>query len=195
MAIDCSQFHLINVIDTCAIWNVLSSQRLISAARAAKCHFSVTTFVYYEALHKPRTALTKEDAELQNRLRSERETGFFGDCSLDIRDLQEIDILESRTRVGKGELSSIAFAKKAGLAFMTDDQKARKLARNEIGRVQTTPHLFGWLFFIGQLSDSDKDSVINEHEKYDGPLRPHFETMYSEALRCRLIARSSALAR
>ncbi|MCI0541618.1 MAG: hypothetical protein L0Z50_40990 [Verrucomicrobiales bacterium] len=190
MAIDCSQFHLVNVIDTCAIWNVLSSQRLISAAKAAKCHFSATTFVYYEALHKPRTAATKEDVELQKCLQKEREAGLFGNCSLDISDLQEIDILERRIRVGKGELSSIAFAKKAGLAFMTDDQKARKLGSGVIGssRVQTTPHLCGWLFFIGKLSDSDKSIVIHEHERYGGPLRTHFETMYNEALRCRLMA-------
>lgn len=191
MAIDCSQFHLVNVIDTCAIWNVLSSQRLISAAKAAKCHFSATAFVYYEALHKPRTAPTKEDIELQNRLRKERGADFFGDCSLDIRDLQEIDILERRMRVGKGELSSIAFAKKAGLAFMTDDQKARRLGSGvmKASHVQTTPHLFGWLFFVGQLSDSDKNGVIDEHQKYGGSLRPYFEAMYNEALRCRLMAR------
>lgn len=191
MAIDCSHFHLINVIDTCAIWNVLSSQRLIRAAKAAKCHFSATTFVYYEALLKPRTAPTKEDIELQNRLRKERASGFFGDCSLDIRDLQEIDILERRMRVGKGELSSIAFAKKAGLAFMTDDQKARKLGSGVIGssRVQTTPHLFGWLFFVGQLNDTDKSAVIDEHVRYGGPLRPYLEDMYNEALRFRLMSR------
>ena len=148
MAIDCSQFHLVNVIDTCAIWNVLSSKCLATAAKLARCHFSATRFVYYEALYKPRKAPTNEDVELQDRLRRERATGFFGDCSLDIGDLQEVDILEKRMRVGKGELSSIAFAKKARLAFMTDDQKARRLASAVVGssRVQTTPHLFGWLF-------------------------------------------------
>lgn len=191
MAIDCSRFHLINVIDTCAIWNVLSSQRLIAAAKAAKCNFSVTTFVFYEALQKPRTAPTREDIELQSRLRKERAAGFFYDCSLDIGDLQQVDILEKRMRVGKGELSSLAFAKKAGLAFMTDDQRARRLGSGVIGdnRVQTTPHLFGWLLFVDRLNDSDKIDVIKEHERFGGPLRPYFETMYQEALRCRLMAR------
>lgn len=191
MAIDCSQFQLVNVIDTCAIWNVLSSRRLINAAKAARCHFSATNFVYYEALHKPRTAPTKDDNELQDRLRRERHSGFFGNCALDISDLQEIDIMERRMRIGKGELSSIAFAKKAGLAFMTDDQKARKLGGTIIGnkQVQTTPHLFGWLFFVGQLRDTDKNNIIDEHERYGGPLRPYFETMYREALRCRLMTR------
>lgn len=191
MAIDCSRFSLINVIDTCAIWNVLSSRRLMGAAKDAKCHFSATMFVYYEALHKPRRAPTKEDIELQDRLRRERETGFFGNCSLNIADLQEVDILESRMRLGKGELSSIAFAKKARLTFMTDDQKARKLGSVVIGNnyVQTTPHLFGWLFFGGHLSDVDKNDVIQEHENYGGPLRRYFEEMYNEALRCRLMAR------
>lgn len=191
MAIDCSQFQRVNVIDTCAIWNVLSSRRLTNAAKAAKCHFSATSFVYYEALHKLRKAPTKEDGELQDRLRRERASGFFGYCALDIRDLQDVDILERRMRIGKGELSSIAFAKKAGLAFMTDDQKARKLGSAVIGskRVQTTPHLFGWLLFVGQLNDSDKNDVIGEHGRFDRPLKPYFELMYDEALRYRLMTR------
>ena len=191
MAIDCSQFTLIGVIDTCAIWNVLSSRKLTIASKSAKCHFSATTFVYYEALHKPRKSLTRKDEELQRRLRAERLSGFFGDCSLDIRDLQDVDILDRRMKVGKGELSSIAFAKKAGLTFMTDDQKARRLGGGVIGadKVQTTPHLFGWLLFTGLLSDEDKSSVIDEHESFGRPLRPYFETMYTEALRIKLMSR------
>jgi len=35
MAIDPSKFHLVNVMDTCAVWNVLSSARLYSAAKEA----------------------------------------------------------------------------------------------------------------------------------------------------------------
>lgn len=190
MAIDCSRFTLTNVIDTCAIWNVLSSRKLTAAAKEAKCHFPATAFVYYEALHKPRSKLTDEDTELQGRLSRERASGLFGDCSLEIADLQEVDILDSRMRLGKGELSSIAFAKKARLAFMTDDQKARRLSRGVIGndRVQTTPHLFGWLIYCGRLSDGDKRDVISEHETHNRPLTRYFEEMYNEALRCRSMA-------
>jgi len=192
MEIDVSKFIKTNVIDTCAIWHVLSSRRLVSATKSARCHFAATAFVYYEALHKPRKAPTKKDLELQDILRRERASGLFGDCSLDISDLQDIGVLDNRMRLGKGELASIVFAKKAGLAFMTDDQKARKLGWTVIDRdrIQTTPHLFGWLFFSGELTDSDKDFVITEHEEYGGQLRTYFEATYHEALRCRLMART-----
>ncbi len=192
MEIDVSKFIKTNVIDTCAIWHVLSSRRLVSATKGARCQFAATAFVYYEALHKPRKTSTKKDLELQDRLRGERASGWFGDCSLDISDLQDIVVLDKRMRLGKGELSSIAFAKKAGLAFMTDDQKARELGRLVIARdrIQTTPHLFGWLIFFGELTDSDKEPVIAEHEEYGGQLRPYLEATYREALRIRLMART-----
>ncbi len=192
MEIDVSKFMKTNVIDTCAIWHVLSSKRLVSATKGARCQFAATAFVYYEALHKPRKAPKKTDLDLQNRLRSERESGWFGDCSLDISDLQDVGILDKRMRLGKGELTSIAFAKKAGLAFMTDDQKARKLGSSVIprDRIQTTPHLFGWLMFSGVLADSDKEPVIREHEESGGQLRPYFEATYYEALRCRLMVKT-----
>ncbi len=192
MEIDISKFMQTNVIDTCAIWHVLSSWRLVSATKGARCQFAATAFVYYEALHKPRKTPKKADLELQDRLRAERTSGWFGDCSLDISDLQDVGILDKRMRLGKGELASIAFAKKAGLAFMTDDQKARKLGASVMprDRIQTTPHLFGWLIFSGELADSDKEPVIAQHEECGGQLRPYFEETYREALRCRLMARS-----
>ena len=191
MAIDCTNFTQICVIDTCSIWNILSSRKLTAATKEAKRHFTATSFVYYEALYKPRSTVTNEDIELQDRLINEKDGKLFGSCSLDITDLQQVDILDKRMRLGKGELSSIAFAKKAGLGFMTDDQKARKLggAIIDSNYVHTTPQLFGWLFFKGYLIDADKSDVIREHEQYGRPLRPFFEEMYDEALRCRLMAR------
>ena len=188
MDINISHFTQGNVIDTCAIWNVLSSLKLIAAAKSAKCYFSATGFVYYEALHKPRKVAKKEGLKLQQRLRTEMmDIKFFGDCSLNIADLQDVNVLNQRMRLGKGELSSIVFAKKSGLAFMTDDQKARKLGIKFIGRenVQTTPHLFGWLFYTRRLSDSDKSKIIHEHEQCGGPLKKYFEEAYEEALRCK----------
>lgn len=192
MEIDVSKFIATNVIDTCAIWHVLSSRTLMQATKSAGCHFAATAFVYYEALHKPRKVLKEEHLELQDRLRKERASGWFGDGALEISDLQDISVLDQRMRLGKGELTSIAFAKKAGLAFMTDDQKARKLGRSVIARekIQTTPHLFGWLIFSGGLTGSDKEPVITEHEKYGGQLRPYFEATYQEAMRCLLLVRT-----
>jgi hypothetical protein len=96
--------------------------------------------------------------------------------------------------LSKGELSSVAFAKKTRQAFLTDDQKARLLAREVIGRsmVQTTPHLFGWLYFNRRLGEGDKDAIIAEHKSLGRPLAKHFEAMYEEAMRCRLMVRSDA---
>jgi len=60
----------------------------------------------------------------------------------------------------------MVFAKKTNQAFMTDDQKARLLGNDYLGssRVQTTPHLFGWLFYIGRLSDTDKDIITRTYK-------------------------------
>jgi hypothetical protein len=193
MAIDPSQFHLLNVADTCAIWNMLSSQRLYRAARDAGCSICCTTFVFYECLHKPRKVVNPEDEELKLRLRRETDSNRIGAYSLDVADLQEVEVLENRHRLSKGELASIAFAKKTRQAFLTDDQKARRLAEAVLAdrMTQTTPHLFGWLFFTCRLSDGDKDAIISEHEKLSRPLRPHFESMYLEALRCRCLAQAA----
>ena len=187
VAIDPSKFHLINVADTCSVWNVLSSPRLHAAAKEAKCEFCVTSFVRYECLAKPRKAPTVAETELMRRLTHEQARGGFTAHSCDIGDLQAIRILESRKRLGKGELSSIAFAMKIGHAVITDDRKARKLAEDSGHTLaQTTPHLFSWLIFNGRLGDSDKTTVIDQHRSMERPLAPHFETAYEMALQCRL---------
>ncbi|KAB8168482.1 hypothetical protein FKV24_016350 [Lysobacter maris] len=192
MAIDPSKFHLVNVADTCSVWNVLSSARLHAAAKEAQCEFCITRFVRYECLTKPRKREpTSAETELMRRLSQEQGRGGFAAHSCDIGDLQAIKILESRKRLGKGELSSIAFAMKIGHAVITDDMKARKLAE-ESGHslTQTTPHLFSWLIFKGRLGDSDKGIVIEQHKEMNRPLAPHFETAYEKALQCRLNAAS-----
>ena len=194
MAIDPSQFHLLNVADTCSIWNILSSKRLYRAAASAKCSFCCTVFVLYECLHKKRKRISPEDEELKSRLQRERDSQKIIACSLDVADLQDVELLENRRRLSKGELSSIAFAKKTQQAFLTDDQKARKLAETVLANrmTQTTPHLFGWLFFTCMLSDGDKDPIIQEHVRLNRPLEKYFEEMYLEALRCRSQAQSAS---
>jgi len=133
----------------------------------------------YECLHKPRSNCSERDTELQKRLNNERNAGLFKSYSLVVEDLQEVEILERRKRLGKGELSSIAFAKRTGQAFLTDDQKAQRLAHEVMpGLVQTIPHLFGWLLFQGTLKDSEKTTVIAEHEEAGLPLRKCFDETY-----------------
>lgn len=191
MAIDPSRFHLVNVTDTCSVWNILSSLRLHGAAKEARCDFCVTSFVRYECLTKPRKKTpSAAEIELIRRLNREQERGGFVAYSCGIDDLQAIKLLESRKRLGKGELSSIAFAMKIGQAVMTDDMKARKLAEDSGHTlVQTTPHLFSWLIFGGRLGDADKATVIEQHVEMEQPLGPHFEKAYEMALQCLLNSR------
>ena len=187
MAIDPSKVHLINVADTCSVWNVLSSARLHAAAKEAHCEFCITSFVRYECLTKPRRTSSPAETELMRRLTQEQTRGGFAAHSCDIGDLQAIKLLESRKKLGKGELSSIAFAMKIGQAIITDDMKARKLAENSgHALAQTTSHLFSWLIFKGRLGDSDKATVITQHQSMERPLTPHFEKAYEMALQCRL---------
>jgi len=103
-------------------------------------------------------------------------------------DLLEVEILEQRKKLGLGELTTIAFAKTTRQATFSDDTKARRLSAEVLGNEysQTTCHLFGWLFFVGILGDSDCNRIINEHKKFDGKLEPHLRNAYGLAMNARL---------
>ncbi|EIK63613.1 hypothetical protein PflSS101_4649 [Pseudomonas lactis] len=94
--------------------------------------------------------------------------------------------MENRKRLGKGELSSIAFAMSIRQAFITDDKKARKLSV-DVGNTltQTTPHLHSWLIFKNLLTDTDHGTVTSQHQSMGGTLGPHFNTAYDLALQYR----------
>jgi hypothetical protein len=192
MAIDPRGFNRVSMADTCSVWNVLSSDLLYQTASSAGCTFCCTGFVNYECLLKPRKKPNAYDIELQKRLTTARKAGRFQLFSLEIEDLQEVEILERRKKLGKGELSSIAFAKRTQQAFLTDDKNAFKLAIQVLptDRVQTTPDLFCWLMFEQLLGDSDKQVVISQHESLNRPLREQFEDSYSLALQYRLASRA-----
>lgn len=191
MEVDPSSFHTVNIADTCTVWNVLSSLRLFSVAKTAGCHFCMTAFVYYECLVKKRGVLKETDKVLMARLRRAQREGAFEVYATTIDDLQRVAQLEQRKKLGKGELSSIVFAMKIGRAFMTDDQRARKLA-GEVGHapVQTTPHLFAWLFFTGKLSEGDKAPIIQQHIEMGQILKPHLERAHEMALNAIMQAKS-----
>lgn len=193
MAIDPSRFHLVNVADTCSVWNVLSSARLYSAAKEARCDFCITTFVSYECLLKPRKSINATQQQLMDKLKKEQKNDAFSPHSCDIGDLQSIRVLENRKRLGKGELSSIAFAMKIGQAFITDDMKARKLAVESGHKLtQTTSHLFAWLIFTNKLGDSDVSTVISQHVNSGMHLQKHLNEANELALQCRLNNRQQA---
>jgi predicted nucleic acid-binding protein len=185
MNIDITKFEKLNIIDTCSIDNLLSSDTLYRAAITANCIFCYTKFVEYEMLFKGRKNITEPSQKLQQKLKDETKSKRFECHNLSIDDLQEIEILEKRKKLGGGELSSIAFAKKINQCFMTDDSQARKLGQSVLGmgRVQTTPHLLGWLFYFRNLIDNDFSVIIMEHESYLRPLSRYFEEAYHESLR------------
>ena len=136
---------------------------------------------------KERKKHDSRSLHLQSRLIRETELRHFECHPLSIDDLQDIEIMEQRKKLGKGELSSIAFAKKINQSFMSDDQGARKLATVILGshRVQTTPHLLGWLFYNRSLIDSDFTEIVKEHETNNRTLTKFLEKAYHEGLRIR----------
>ena len=189
MRINITTFNILNVIDTCSIDNLLSSSTLYLASVSSNCKFCYTKFVEYEMFFKERKESTSASEYLKNRLKEETRLKRFECFGLSIDDLQDIEIMEKRKKLGIGELSSIAFARKINQSFMTDDQGARKLASEIIGssRVQTTPHLLGWLFYKRVLIDSDIKVIIKEHEDNNRTLRRFLEEAYTESQRIRMM--------
>jgi predicted nucleic acid-binding protein len=189
MRINIKVFNKLNVIDTCSVWHLLSSDKLYNMAIVEKCYFSFTKYVQYECLHKPRTISKPEDERLREKLQKEIDKSSFQAYSISVDDLQSIMNLEERKALSKGELSSIVFAQKTRQAFLTDDQGARKLSGFYIGaeNTQTIPHLFGWLSYIKKILDNEKSSIIQEHEDNGGKLSRYFEEVFIEAQRLLLM--------
>jgi len=185
MTIDITKCFKINIADSCAISNILSSLLLYARIEGSQFIFSITKYVEYECLYKERKRPTQKDKELQERLVRQQKDKKFTSYNLSIEDLQDELIVKYSQHLGIGELSSIAFAKKINQAFLTDDQGARMIAQKIIGKekVQTTPHLVGWLFFEGVLYDSDLGRIIKEHNSFNRPLEKYFRIVYEEALR------------
>ena len=193
MQVDVRTFTQFNAIDTCAIWNVLSSSCLISAALSKQLWFLVPEYVRYEALDRPRTDPAPSELALQAKFRDIlRKSQGFTHQSLSLADLQAVANIPAVGRLGGGEIAALALARKMRIGFLTDDQKARTKAPDAgVGTAHTTPHLLGWLIYEGVLSDSDFGVVVSEHEasvpKKNGQLTKFFRAAYEEACRCRLV--------
>jgi hypothetical protein len=187
MTIDIAKCIKINIADSCAVSNILSSLLLFARLNDNGFFFSITKYVEYECLHKPRTNPDAADKELRERLIRQQKNGKFSSHVLSISDLQDESIQQYSQQLGTGELSSIAFAKKINQSFLTDDQGARKIAKKVLGEsnVQTTPHVVGWLFFEGILFDADIDAVISEHISFNRPLEKYLREAYNEAFKLR----------
>ena len=193
MSFDPARFAVASVVDTCAVWNMLSSLRLNEAAIQAKLHFCITPVVLYECLYKSRPGITQTQKELMDRLESNRAKGRFQnlECSLD--DLLTISE-KVPGRLGSGELSCLAAAYRIrSIAVMTDEKLARKFAEEKLNlSVETTPRLYGYLHYHMHLCDSDHAQIIEEHERFEKrPLTPFLNQTYAEAMRCRLFTRAT----
>lgn len=194
MSYDPAHFAVASVVDTCAVWNMLSSLRLSETAIQAKLHFCITPVVLFECLHKPRPNITNEQRELMDRLKSNREKGRFPtlECSLD--DLLTIS-QKAPGRLGSGELSCIAAAYRVrSIAVMTDERLARKFAHEKLDlQVETTPRLYGYLHYHFHLSEGDHSHIIKEHERFEKrPLTEFFNRTFAEAMRCRLMTKTTS---
>lgn len=194
MSFDPTRFAIASMVDTCAIWNILSSLRLTEAAVQAKLSFCITPVVLYECLQRPRSNITPDQQELMNRLVSNRAKGRFPvrGCSLD--DLLTVSE-KAPGKLGSGELSCIAVAYHIrNIAVMTDEKLARRYAQSSLGlSVETTPRLYGYLHYHQHLGGADHDEVIKEHERFEKrPLTQFFNQTFDEAMRCRLMTSMSA---
>lgn len=198
MRVDVRTFAQINAIDTCAIWNVLSSGRLVSAALSRQRWFVVADYVRYEALERPRTNSEASELALQAKFRDRlQKNQGFSSQSVSLADLQAVANLPAIGRLGGGEIAALALARSMRIGFMTDDQKARAKAPDvDAGPAHTTPQLLGWLIFEGALGDSDFGTVVAEHEasvpKDKGQLTKFFRAAYEEACLCRLASNHAA---
>jgi len=189
MTIDPTNFSIMAVSDTCAVWNILSSRKLFQATKTAKVHFCITPMVLYECLSKPRSSMSPEKSELIARFVKARADGAFPMQECELEDLAEL-ARNAPSGLGSGEMSCIATAYRIrSIAFMTDEKKARKFAEKNLSlKVETTPKLYAWLHYKLYLSDSDHQDVIDEHEIYEKmPLTKFFEVAFNEALRCRIM--------
>ena len=189
MALDPSKFHHMLVTDTCAVWNMLSSQKLFRSACSSRLYFCITPMVLYECLHKPRKTVTPEQTELIRRFRGARAENMFATQACELDDLLVVS-RKAPVGLGSGELSCIATAYKlTTLGVMTDERQARLYAEQFLYLiVETTPKLYAWLHYNRHLSDGDHGEVVAEHEKYERrPLTKFLNEAYEAALQHRLI--------
>lgn len=190
-----ASFMLLNVIDTCALWNLLGSAHLYRASRKAHVSISSTQFVHYECFHK-RGGNSPEWQELRTRLRERMRQGEIRFCDIDLEDLQELAALEQRKSISKGELSSIVFAKRTVQSFLSDDGQAKKLARTVLAEdaVQDTSHLCAWLCINDAIHESDEQTIREEWAALNRALEPHLHNAFLKALEYKLMQQMASQA-
>ena len=199
ISVDVRDFAPVSAIDTCSIWNLLSSPRLLGAALRRGRWFVVAGYVRYEALEKPRTRPTVSELAMQDEFRRRlTERKGFGEEPMTLQDLQAVAARPEVQRLGRGEVAALALARKLRSAVLTEDRGARRAApRVGVELAQTTPHLLGWLLYEGELTDGDVSTVISEHEgrieSNRGRLTVYLKRIHVEACRCRWLRDGSPM--
>lgn len=191
MTIDVRSFQKLNVADTCSLWNLLSSDTLRRAAFGVGCSFCITEYVSYECLVKGNSTLDAHRLELRRKLATAISNNQIRVHSISLEDLLEVEFLESRQRLGRGELTTIAFAKTTGQSAFSDDKKARSLAMAVLGPRggQWTAQLLGWLCYTDYLVDHECQAVADELAAFGRSMSPHLENAYRSALHAKLMDR------
>ena len=181
-------FMLLNVADTCALWNILGSPLLYRASRKLNVSISSTQFVHYECFHK-RGSNSPEWIELRTRLRARMVEGEIRFWDIELEDLQEVVALEGRKAISKGELSSIAFAKRTVQSFLSDDGQAKKLAKSVLSEsaIQDTSHLCAWLCIHDAIHETDEHTIRAELATLKRVLEPHLRNAFLKALEYKLM--------
>ncbi|MGE5504146.1 MAG: hypothetical protein ACM31L_06955 [Actinomycetota bacterium] len=186
-------FPTIAAIDTCSVWNILCSRTLTLAMKRQNRHFVLAEYVRYECLSKPRRTITAADQVMRSTLEAEIKAGqHFSTYSVGVEDLRDLLAnVGSLRNFHRGEVAALALARKLGNGFMTDDRTARMVGERALGhsRVRTTPHLVGWLLYIGQLGDGDIRPIVADNDAYrqtHGKLGPFIQKCYETAMSLRL---------
>ncbi|MBC9207118.1 hypothetical protein IBL26_09760 [Roseomonas aerophila] len=199
ITVDVRTFAPVSAIDTCSVWNLLSSPRLLATALRRGRWFVVAPYVRYEALDKARSRATSAELAMQEEFRIRLEAGNQGFSREEtlLADLQAVASLPDCRRLGRGEIAALALARRLRSAVLTEDRGARKVAPLVgVEPAQTTPQLLGWLLYEGHLSDGDVPDIISEHETRieasRGRITKYFRRIYEEACRCRLLRHSSS---
>lgn len=95
-------------------------------------------------------------------------------------------------RLGYGEISCAALARRLRHAVLTDNKRDfRAIEVLADGLLQTTPRLLGWLYLVGRLTDGDVKDVVEEHLDSGGHMSPIYERAHREACERRLMRQFS----
>jgi len=181
---DYTKFARGNTADSCALWNLFSSPSFYASSRAAGCYYCITRFVQYELFTKQSTGKGQDYSRLKLGLNNEISAGSITLANIEINDLQDAQVLARSRHNSMGEISSMLFARKSRLAFLSDDGWAMKFATalRDAPTVQSTPHLVGWLVYQNALTESGVAGNVGELASYGRSLHGRYELASEQAL-------------